>query len=163
MSLETKEQPNKLRQGFVSLTESLLRSVAEVFPECEATEAALTLFCTFLKGDPKREDQLIRRCAKVFQEKSQSLKQREEAALFEVVDSLGFLGELNFQSKWSDPGFTEDSKANFWQYLQSLKTYAELYCALPTTVMGKLEKVAGGISERIRSGDLNLNSLTSQN
>ena len=152
-------RPNKLRQGFVSLAEALIRSVAEVFPECEATEAALTLYTTILKGDEQREDAFVRQCGTLFRTHAEPLKRREEAGLFAVADSLPLLKDIDLRAKWADPGFTQDSKDNMWQYLHSLKTYADLYCALPGAVMGKLERVAGDIGERLRCGELDIGSL----
>jgi hypothetical protein len=152
-------QPNRLRQGFVALAETLLRSVAEVFPECEATEAALQLFSVAVKGDEAAEDDFVRRCAALFGKHAAALQRKEDAGLFAIADSLSILRDVDLRSKWADPGFTQESKEHLWQYLLALKTYAELYCALPCAVMGKIERVAGGIGERLRSGELNLASM----
>lgn len=149
-------QPNRLRQGFIALAEALLQSVAEVFPECDSTETASRLFAALVKGDAEREDEFIRQCATQLRKHATDLKERREGALFAVADALAVLRDLDLRGKWSDPGFTPESKEHLWQYLAALKTYAELYCAVPTGIMGKIEHVAGDIGDRLRSGDLNL-------
>jgi len=143
----------------VALAEALLKSVAEVFPECDATDAAVRLFGVMIKGNAVREDQFVRQCADLFAVNSEALQARHEEGLFCVADSLTLLRDLDLRSKWEDPGFTQESKDHLWQYLLSLKTYAELYCALPSAVMGKIERIAGDIGERLRSGSLDLGSL----
>jgi len=152
-------QPHRLRQGFVGLVESLLRSVAEVFPECAATEEAVHLFGALVKGDEAREDAFIRQCGAALREHGDALQRRDDAGLFAVADSMSILKPLDLRKKWADPDFTQESKAHLWQYLASLKTYADLYCALPTSVMGKIERVADSIGERLRSGSLDLASM----
>lgn len=149
-------QPNRLRQGFISLAEALLQSVAEVFPECDSTETAGRLFGTLIKGDAACEDDFIRQCAKHLRKHAADLKERKEEALFAVADALAVLRDLDLRTKWADPGFTPESKEHLWQYLTALKTYAELYCAVPTGIMGKIENVAGDIGDRLRAGELNL-------
>ena len=143
----------------MALAEALLKSVAEVFPECDATEAAVRLFGVMIKGNSVREDQFVRQCADLFAVNAEALQARREEGLFCVADSLTLLRDLDLRSKWEDPGFTQESKEHLWQYLLSLKTYAELYCALPSAVMGKIERIAGDIGERLRTGSLDLGSL----
>ena len=152
-------QPNRLRQGFISLAEALLQSVAEVFPECDSTDTAVRLFATLVKGDAEREDEFIRQCAKQLKKNAADLKDRKEEALFAVAAALPVLREVDLRSKWTDPGFTPESKEHLWQYLAALKTYAELYCAVPTGIMGKIEHVAGDIGDRLRSGQLDLSKM----
>ncbi|NCX06391.1 MAG: hypothetical protein EBW68_11535, partial [Actinobacteria bacterium] len=152
-------QPNRLRQGFIALAEALLQSIAEVFPECDSTATAHRLFCALVKGDAAQEDEFIRCCAQQLKQHAAELKERREEALFAVADAMTMLRDLDLRTKWADPGFTAESKEHLWQYLSALKTYAELYCAVPTGIMGKIEHVAGDIGERLRSGNLNLASM----
>ena len=156
---EAHPKPTKLRQGFVALAEALLKSLSEVFPECDAVDRGLHLFGSFIKGDPDKEDQFIRTCNGVFQKHSTQLKAREVDALFAVAADMPILKDVDFRAKWEDPGFDEQSKENLWQYLQSLKLYAELFCAVPAGVMGKIESVATDLGERLKSGDLDLGKM----
>jgi hypothetical protein len=152
-------QPTKLRQGFVALAEALLKSLAEVFPECDAVDRGVQLFANLVKGDAQREDEFIRKCHAVFQRHGAAFKAREPESLFQAADALPILRDVGFRSKWVDPGFDEQSKENLWQYLQSLKLYAELFCAVPASVMGKIECVATELGERLKSGDLDLSKM----
>lgn len=153
------DEPCRLREGFIVLTETLLKSVSEVFPECFMTESALKLFETMVKGNAEREDRFIRCCAQLFNEHSAALQNRDVEALFAVADGMTLLKDLDLRGKWSDPDFSEASKDHLWQYILSLKTYAELYCALPAAVMGKIERLAGDIGEKLRAGTLDLSSI----
>jgi hypothetical protein len=152
-------QPTKLRQGFVALAEALLKSLAEVFPECDAVDRGVQLFASLVKGDAQSEDEFIRKCHAVFQRHGAAFKAREPESLFQAADALPILRDVDFRSKWADPGFDEQSKENLWQYLQSLKLYAELFCAVPASVMGKIECVATELGERLKSGDLDLSRM----
>jgi hypothetical protein len=152
-------QPTKLRQGFVALAEALLKSLSEVFPECDEVDSGLHLFCSLVKGDPDKEDQFIRHCNSVFQKHSDSLKKREDEALFRVSEDIPILKEVDIRSKWRDAGFDDASKDNLWQYLQSLKLYSELFCAVPTGVMGKIESVAMDLGERLKKGEIDLSRM----
>lgn len=149
-------KPTKLRQGFVALAESLLTSLAEVFPECDEVDRGLHLFKSLVKGDAAREERFIVHCNAVFQKRAQALKARDVEALFLCADELPVMKEVDVRAKWQDPGFDDASKENFWQYLSSLKLYAELFCAVPSGVMGKIESFATDLGAQLQSGELNL-------
>ena len=152
-------KPTKLRQGFIALAEALMKSLAEVFPECDAVDTGLHLFTSLVKGDPTQEEKFIRQCNSVFQKHSASLKNREVEALFAAAEEMPILKEVDFRSKWNDPGFDDASKENLWQYLTSLKLYSELFCAVPSAVMGKIESVATDLGMRLQNGQLDLAQL----
>ena len=149
-------KPTKLRQGFVTLAESLLTSLAEVFPECDAVDRGLNLFKSLVKGDAAREEKFISQCNEVFQRHAAALKERNTEALFACADELPVMKEVDVRAKWQDPGFDDASKENFWQYLNSLKLYAELFCAVPSGIMGKIESLATDLGSQLQSGELNL-------
>ena len=149
-------QPTKLRQGFVTLAERLLTSLAEVFPECDAVDRGLHLFKRLVKGDAAREEQFISQCNIVFQQHAAALKERDVEALFACADELPVMKEVDVRAKWQDPGFDDASKENFWQYLTSLKLYAELFCAVPSGIIGKIESLATDLGAQLQSGELNL-------
>jgi len=149
-------KPTKLRQGFIALAEALFKSLAEVFPECDSIDAGLHLFTNIVKGDAEQEEKFIRRCNLAFQKHSDALKSREVEALFAASEDMPFLKEVDLRTKWTDAGFDDASKDNLWQYLTSLKLYAELFCAVPSAVMGKIESVATDLGARLQSGQLNL-------
>ena len=149
-------KPNKLREGFISLAESLLASISDVFPECKETERVLAIFRTLVKGDDTFEDKFVRKCHAVFKIHADSLKQHEAEALFSVTESLDYVRDIDLRTKWEDPDFTDTSRAHLWQYIATLKTYADLYTAVPKEVMGKIESVAGNIGEQLSRGELDL-------
>lgn len=149
-------KPTKLRQGFVTLTESLLTSLAEVFPECDAVDRGLHLFKSIVKGDAAREEKFIAQCNTAFQKHAVALKERDVEALFACADELPVMKEVDVRAKWQDPGFDDASKENLWQYLASLKLYAELFCAVPAGIMGKIETLATDLGSQLQSGELNL-------
>jgi hypothetical protein len=149
-------KPTKLRQGFITLAESLLTSLAEVFPECDAVDRGLHLFKSLVKGDAAREEKFISQCNAVFQRHAAALKERDTEALFACADELPVMKEVDVRTKWQDHGFDDASKENFWQYLSSLKLYAELFCAVPSGIMGKIESLATDLGSQLQSGELNL-------
>ena len=150
---------NKIRQGFIALAETLLESIAEVFPECEDTERVLRIYRAVVKGQPALEDQFIRKCHELFAEQADGLRDHDDLALFAVIESIEHVRELNLREKFEDPDFTQESKDHLWQYIQSLKTYAELYTAVPQAVLGKIESVALGLGEKFTKGDLDLKDM----
>lgn len=150
---------NKLREGFVGLAEGLLSSISDVFPECNETRHALELFRVAVKGDDEREDKFVKRCAELFKQNSAKLKNRDVSALFSIAKCLPLLKNLNIEAKWTDPEFTDESKANMWQYLLALETYAGLYCAVPSGVMSRIEKLASSMSSKLEQGALDISSL----
>ena len=150
---------NKIRQGFIALAETLLESIAEVFPECEDTERVLRIYRAVVKGQAALEDQFIRKCHELFAEQADGLRDHDDLALFAVIESIEHVRELNLREKFEDPDFTQESKDHLWQYIQSLKTYAELYTAVPQAVLGKIESVALGLGEKFTKGDLDLKDM----
>ena len=152
-------KPNKLRQGFVSLAETLLSSISDVFPECQSTQSVLMLFQTMVKGNEAVEDRFIRRCHALFREHGMPLKERDPEGLFSVVESLEYLKDIDLREKWEDPDFAQESRDHLWQYIGALKTYSNLYSAVPQNVMGKIETVAGTIGEQITRGEVDLTSM----
>jgi hypothetical protein len=143
-------QANKLREGFIELSENLVTSIGDVFPECDETRHALQLFRVAVKGDPTCEDKFVRRCAGLF---------KQNSALFAVVDGIPMLKCIDIRAKWSDPDFTDESKQNLWQYLSALETYGGLYCAVPAGVMGRIEQVAMTMSAKLQEGTLDIASI----
>ena len=150
---------NKLRQGFVSLAETLLESISDVFPECEQTRTVLRIFRVVIKGNVGLEDGFIRRCHAAFKKNSEGIKAQSADALFLIVESLEHLSEIDLREKWEDPEFTHESKAHLWQYVATLKTYADLYTAVPPNVLGQIETAAGRIGEQFLNGQLDLKSV----
>jgi hypothetical protein len=150
---------NKLRDGFVSLSENLLSSIADVFPECDETRHALELYRVVVKGDPSHEDKFVRKCSELFKQNSIGLKEHDEEALFTVVGGINLLTGIDIRSKWGDPDFSAESKDNMWQYLSALETYGGLYCAVPPGVMERIEKVASTMGESMKAGTLDISTL----
>lgn len=153
------QRPNKLRQGFISLAETLLESVSDVFPECQNTEAVLRIFRTLVKGNDVFEDQFIRRCQTLFKQHAAGVKDKNAETLFKIVENLEHLRDIELREKWEDPDFTQESRNHLWQYVAALKTYADLYTAVPKEVMGKIESVAGRIGEQLSKGELDLKNM----
>lgn len=151
--------PEKIRQGFIALAESLLASLLEVFPECDALDAGCQLFRRVLKGDASKETAFIHEFQAILQRHAEPLKRQEEQALFQAAEELPLLRNVDLRKKWGDPGFTEESKKHFWQYLASLKIYADLFCSVPTEILGKIESVAGEISSKLQAGSFNLSEI----
>jgi hypothetical protein len=151
--------PDKLRQGFVLLAESLLKSVADVFPEVDDCAHALELFQALVKGNAAREDAFIRHCRTLFDAETEGLSARDPEAIFRVCDGVEVLQHLDLRSRWIDSDFSEESKANFWQFLSALDTYSGLYCAVPTSVLGKIEGLARQLGDDMQSGQLDLSRL----
>ena len=156
---ESSSSPEKLRQGFVLLAESLLKSIAEVFPEVDDCAQALELFQVFVKGNAEREDQFIRKCKELFSNEAESLAAKDPEAIFRVADGLEVLKALDLRAKWADPDFNEESKNHMWQFLQALDTYAGLYCAVPPGILGKIESMATVLGSQMQSGELDLSRL----
>ena len=156
---EVPHSPDKIRQGFITLSESLLSSLIEVFPECDALDAGFQLFTRIIKGDAEKETSFIRECQAILHKHSDPLKSQEEEALFKVAEEMPLLRNVDFRQKWVDPGFTEESKKHFWQYLASLKIYADLFCSVPTEILGKIESVASGLSSKLQEGKFDLSKI----
>ena len=158
-ALALAQKPNKLRQGFITLAETLLSSISDVFPECESTETALHMFRTVVKGNETFEDEFIRRCHSLFKQHAQGLKAHDAEALFTLTENLEQLRDIDLREKWEDPDFSSESREHLWQYVAALKTYADLYTAVPKNVMGKIENVAGSIGEKLTRGELDLRNM----
>lgn len=150
---------NKLRQGFVSLAESLLESISDVFPECDQTQTVLRIFRAIVKGNVVIEDRFIRRCHVAFNKNSEGIRAKSAEALFVIVESIEHVSEIDLREKWEDPEFTQESKDHLWQYIATLKTYADLYTALPPNVLGQIENMAGALGEQFLTGQLDLKSV----
>jgi len=153
------QQSNKLRQGFIKLAEALLESIADVFPECENTASVLSIFRSIIKGNDAFEDKFIRRCYTLFKEHSVGVKNHDCESLFTIMDSLDHLRDMDLREKWEDPDFLPESREHLWQYVTALKTYADLYAAVPKNVMGKIESVAGELGDQLARGKLDLKNM----
>ena len=157
--METAASGNKIRKGFVLLAETMLKAVAEVFPECEGTAATLTLFQRVVKDDPEQEARFVASCGALFKEHAAAIKARDPEGLFKLCEASPLLRELELRQKWADPDFAEESRQNLWQYLFALKTYADLYSSVPQAVMQKIEGMASNMGEKLRTGTLDLTSV----
>ena len=151
-------EPSKLRDGFVTLAENLLISVSTVFDDCEDTKDALNLFRKMIKGKPDKEELFIKTCHQLF-ESNPSIVESDEHALFKVCNGLPIMQDLELESKWKDPEFSDESKENLWKYVKTLKTYAELYSCIPQNITKNIERMAEDISRKIVTGDIDLQNL----
>ena len=156
---ENYQDANRLRGSFVSLAESLLESIQEVFPECDETTTARRLFGAIVKGDSAAEDRFLRKCMDEMRCRQDRVKQHDVEALFEIADGLSLLKTINLRGKWRDPDFSDKSKENLWQYVDALQTYGGLYCAVPPAVMAQIEKVALEVSEKMAGGNFDVSKL----
>ena len=152
-------QSNKLRQGFITLAETLLESITDVFPKCDNSSAVLRIFRAIIKNNADAEDKFIWRTQALFKEYAHGIQSQDSDTLFNILEQLDYLRDINLREKWEDPDFTEDSKANLWQYVSALKTCADLYTAVPKNVMCKIENVAGTLGDQLVKGELNLKSM----
>ena len=155
----TQQDPSRIRGAFVAQAEQLLSSFVEVFPECPDTDSCLQLFKVLCKGDAEKEDKLIRNWQAVMHPVSEDVRNRNIEPVLVAVSEIHALKSIHISEKWRDSGFSDDSKENVWKYIVALNTYAELYCAIPSNVLGKLESMAGDIGERLASGNLDLSTL----
>jgi len=153
---------NRLRSLFIDLTNDLLTSLTDVFPECTKTLRVRTIFETIIKGDADYEDKFLRRWHDLMKTKEALLDEENPEALFEILDSLEHVRDIDLRTKWEDPEFTDESKKHLWDYFKSLRTYADLYTALPATVMGKIETVATELGQKLASGEQSLGNLDLQ-
>lgn len=151
--------PDKLRLGFISLCESLLTSVSEVFPECEDTQDALELFRTAVKGDKRREHLFLVHCGELSKANAELINARDPEGIFRLMDGVEQLQGINIREKWQDAEFSEASREHFWQYVIALKTYAELYNSIPQGLLGKIEKIAGSMCHNLQEGKMDLQNL----
>lgn len=151
--------PDKLRLGFISLCESLLTSVSEVFPECEDTQDALELFRTAVKGDKRREHLFLVHCGELSKANAELINARDPEGIFRLMDGVEQLQGINIREKWRDAEFSEASREHFWQYVIALKTYAELYNSIPQGLLGKIEKIAGSMCHKLQEGKMDLQNL----
>ena len=151
--------PKKLRESFISLAESLLVSLCEVFPECLNTQSVLQLFQSIVKGNEDLEDSFIRTCGKVFKENAEALHNRQAEGLFKIAESIDHLKEIKLREKWEDPDFTPESREHLWQYMVRLKSYSEIYCVVPNKVLHKLETTASSFAEQLTQGTFDLKNL----
>jgi len=145
---------NKLREGFVSLSEALLTAVHDVFPECQSTDHVLKVFRTFVKGDPNNEDVFLRKCHKIFKKHSAEIKARDPEAVYAISEELDMIKSMDLRKKWNDPDFAEESRMNLWTYVANLETYANLYCCVPPNTMGKIEDMALKVTKQMRGENL---------
>lgn len=153
------ENTNRLRESFIALAESLLESIQEVFPECDETGTARRLFGAIIHGDSNAEDKFLRRCMDEIRSRQERIKEHDVEALFEIADGLSLLKTIDLRSKWSDPEFSDESKAHLWQYIEALQTYGGLYCAVPSAVMAKIEQAALSVSETMTDGQFDLSKV----
>ena len=153
------EEGAKLREGFVRLAESLLEAVQQVFPECDEVDMALNLFRNVVKKDPLKEDALIRTWHKAVKPYKTELEAKDAEKLFLVIESIDAIKAIDLRTKWKDDDFNEQSRENFWQYLYSLNTYANLYCCVPSRMIGKIEALAGKLCSELQSGTFDISSL----
>lgn len=155
-------ETSKLRDGFVTLAENLLVSVSTVFDDCENTKDALVLFRKMIKGKPDKEELFIKTCHQLF-ENNPSIVESDEKALFNICNGLPIMQDLELESKWKDPEFSDESKENLWKYVKTLKTYAELYSCIPSNITKNIERMAEEISRKIVAGDIDLQNLDIDN
>ena len=73
----------------------------------------------------------------LFKEQADGIKNHVPESLFIIVEGLEHLREMDLREKWEDPDFTEESRSHMWQYVVALKTYADLYAAVPQKCHGE--------------------------
>lgn len=156
------EQPSpaRLRDGFIQLVDNLLTSLVEVFPECDDTAEAVRLFGVLVKGSPKNEDRFISACNVVLKENSAGIAARDPAALFRAAKSMEVLKDIDLEDKWNDPDFSDKSKDHFWMHIVALETFSDLYCSIPSGVLGRIEQMASSLGSSIVDGTIDISNVS---
>ena len=156
---ESRNDGAKLRDGFIRLTESLLTAVSQVFPECDEVDMVLRLFRNVVKKDPVKEDLLIRQWYTTMKPHKRDLEAKETETLFTALESIDAIKGIKIREKWTDPEFNDESKESMWQYLYSLNTYSNLYCCVPSRMIGKIEALAGKLCADFQNGSFDISNL----
>jgi hypothetical protein len=152
-----KTMSGKLLDSFIGQVQEMLDSISEMFSEDEDCKSAVNMFSTFIKTSPKGQDKFIRKCNELFIEHGDMIKERDCEGIFAIAENTPILDDLDLRGKWAE--FDDESKNNLWGFIKNIKIYSELYCAVPTSVLGEIEELANGLGDQIKNGTIDLNSL----
>jgi len=115
----------KVREQFIRIMSSLFQSLNEVFPECEKTASVSRQFNRHIVNNPKMEETIITKWHNEMKPHYNMCKNRNFGGLQE--SNISFFDSIDIHIKWKDPGFSDQSKDNLWEYVNELNMHAEVF------------------------------------
>ena len=153
--------------AYIDINKQFLEALMEVFPECTELKAANLQFIMATEQAPeglreKSKVELVEGWNWYMGKHAMALQQKQES----VIKNENFspkMRRINFEDKWKE--LDDETKEICWQYLNELSKYGQmytLYTAVPTNMMTKIQNMAQGMAEQIKSGEMGINDLDMQ-
>lgn len=153
--------------AYIDINKQFLEALMEVFPECTELKAANLQFLMATEQAPegvreKSKVELVEAWNWYMGKHVMALQQKQES----IIKNENFspkMRRINFEDKWKE--LDNETKEICWQYLNELSKFGQmytLYTAVPTNMMTKIQNMAQGMAEQIKSGEMGINDLDMQ-
>lgn len=146
--------------SFISIVESLVEAVCEVFPECKASEETLSDFRLLVKPFPQMHQVMIAKWHETMSPYYDAVRRRDASALFTA--NISILQKMHFKDKWNDPDFDEQSRQYLYEYIDKLNSFAQVYMGVPSQMMGRIDQTAQALVQSLTDGSFNPATLDIQ-
>ena len=124
-----KEKENSVLDQFIQIMQSLFDSLGEVFPECKKTRKVSERFTVSVLPSESMQKTVIDAWHKEMQPLYDACKRLEYEEI--ARREISFFQAIDLATKWSDDGFGEESRSNFWSYINELNMHAQVYHLTP--------------------------------
>lgn len=142
---------NTILKSFINTLYKFIHSLSDTFHECNKLKEKVEMFENVVLNNEFMQKLTIQKWHEAFTPLYGFADKRDMKS---IIDSkFWLLEEIDFATKWTDAGLSEDDKKNIWMYIDFLNGNARVYHAVPKNLQTSLEKAADGL------GDINPNTF----
>lgn len=151
--------------AFVDYELQFLNALVEVFPEDTNLKATKLEFTMATQHAPEqvrehKKEEMVQMWNQFMGPLAAACQQKNAQAVMQTKNFPPYIQKINIEEKWHEVDV--DTQEVIWQYLNELQKYSQMYLlyrAVPSNMMQKIQTMAMGMAEQMKTGEINANDL----
>lgn len=142
-------------EAFINMMGQFLSACREVWPECNGLKT-LELGFNMVNSPMGNKKEFVKDYYDSLEPYFSRCNERDPTLFTE--ENIPFLAVVNMRDKWLDESVDDETRDCIWDYILELNKLSQIYCGLfakiPDATLERIQTLALGIGERIRSGEM---------
>jgi hypothetical protein len=151
--------------AFIDYELQFLNALVEVYPEDTNLKASKLEFTMATQHAPEnlreaKKEELLQVWNQFMGPLAQACQQKNAEVVMKAQNFPPYIQKINIEEKWQE--VDEETREVIWQYLNELQKYSQMYLlykAVPSNMMQKIQTMAMGMAEQMKTGEMNANDL----
>lgn len=150
-------------EAFINMMGQFLSACREVWPECNGLKT-LELGFNMVNSPMGNKKEFVKDYYDSLEPYFSRCNERDPTLFTE--ENIPFLAVVNMRDKWLDESVDDETRDCIWDYILELNKLSQIYCGLfakiPDATLDRIQTLAMGIGERIRSGEMSEDEINPQ-